>query len=79
MKLSPSKTLIGKSVSAKVAFFSSRGPSSIAPEILKVDFFFSAFMYDFGVITILCQMGLQKFQLQVNLYDPEKRKRKRGT
>ncbi|XWS50190.1 hypothetical protein CRYUN_Cryun12cG0067800 [Craigia yunnanensis] len=37
VKLSPSKTLIGKPVSAKVAFFSSRGPSSIAPEILKPD------------------------------------------
>ncbi|XVE64574.1 hypothetical protein DITRI_Ditri07aG0111300 [Diplodiscus trichospermus] len=37
VKLSHSKTLIGKPVSAKVAFFSSRGPSSIAPEILKPD------------------------------------------
>ncbi|XWS38126.1 hypothetical protein CRYUN_Cryun19dG0103500 [Craigia yunnanensis] len=37
VKLSPSKTLLGKPVSAKVAFFSSRGPSSIAPEILKPD------------------------------------------
>ncbi|WRX17888.1 Peptidase S8/S53 domain - like 10 [Theobroma cacao] len=37
VKLSPSKTLVGKPVSAKVAFFSSRGPSSIAPEILKPD------------------------------------------
>lgn len=40
VKLSPSKTLVGKPVSAKVAFFSSRGPSSIAPEILKVDLFY---------------------------------------
>ncbi|GLU17618.1 hypothetical protein SLE2022_339780 [Rubroshorea leprosula] len=37
VKLSPSKTLAGKPVSPKVAFFSSRGPSSIAPEVLKPD------------------------------------------
>ncbi|XVF12832.1 hypothetical protein REPUB_Repub08aG0154100 [Reevesia pubescens] len=37
VKLRPSKTLTGKPVSAKVAFFSSRGPSSIAPETLKPD------------------------------------------
>ncbi|TYH97935.1 hypothetical protein ES332_A12G275200v1 [Gossypium tomentosum] len=37
VKLGHSKTLVGKPVSAKVAFFSSRGPSSIAPEILKPD------------------------------------------
>lgn len=37
VKLSPSKTIVGKPVSAKVAFFSSRGPSSIAPAILKVN------------------------------------------
>ncbi|XP_022738520.1 subtilisin-like protease SBT3.8 [Durio zibethinus] len=37
VKLSPSKTLIGKPVSPNVAFFSSRGPSSIAPQILKPD------------------------------------------
>ncbi|GLT64647.1 hypothetical protein SLA2020_371270 [Shorea laevis] len=37
VKLSPSKTLVGKPVSPNVAFFSSRGPSSIAPEILKPD------------------------------------------
>ncbi|XVF51178.1 hypothetical protein PTKIN_Ptkin04bG0163600 [Pterospermum kingtungense] len=37
VKLRPSKTLVDKAVSAKVAFFSSRGPSSIAPEILKPD------------------------------------------
>ena len=36
VKLSPSKTQVGKLVSAKVAHFSSRGPSSIAPAILKV-------------------------------------------
>ncbi|GFS44535.1 subtilase family protein [Actinidia rufa] len=37
VKLSPSKTQVGKLVSAKVAHFSSRGPSSIAPAILKPD------------------------------------------
>ncbi|OVA04694.1 Peptidase S8/S53 domain [Macleaya cordata] len=37
VKLSPSKTLVGKPVSTKVAYFSSRGPSSIAPAILKPD------------------------------------------
>ncbi|XP_015866201.3 subtilisin-like protease SBT3.9 isoform X2 [Ziziphus jujuba] len=37
VKLSPSKTIVGKPVSAKVATFSSRGPNSIAPAILKPD------------------------------------------
>ncbi|CAK7357469.1 unnamed protein product [Dovyalis caffra] len=37
VKLSPSKTLVGKPVLAKVAYFSSRGPNSIAPAILKPD------------------------------------------
>ncbi|XP_058085387.1 subtilisin-like protease SBT3.9 [Magnolia sinica] len=37
VKLSPSKTLVGKPLSTKVAFFSSRGPSAIAPAILKPD------------------------------------------
>ncbi|KAL5551492.1 hypothetical protein UlMin_001668 [Ulmus minor] len=37
VKLSPSKTLVGKPVSTKVARFSSRGPNSIAPAILKPD------------------------------------------
>ncbi|XP_059662114.1 subtilisin-like protease SBT3.5 isoform X1 [Cornus florida] len=37
VKLSPSRTLVGKPVSANVAFFSSRGPRSIAPAILKPD------------------------------------------
>uniref|UniRef100_A0A5B7BM04 Putative subtilisin-like protease SBT3.5 n=1 Tax=Davidia involucrata TaxID=16924 RepID=A0A5B7BM04_DAVIN len=37
VKLSPSKTLVGKPVQAKVAYFSSRGPSSISPAILKPD------------------------------------------
>ncbi|KAL4651225.1 hypothetical protein ACB092_01G143800 [Castanea dentata] len=37
VKLSPSKTIVGKPVSPKVAYFSSRGPSSIAPAILKPD------------------------------------------
>lgn len=36
VRLSPSKTVVGKPVSAKVAFFSSRGPNSVAPAILKV-------------------------------------------
>ncbi|KAG6790725.1 hypothetical protein POTOM_006890 [Populus tomentosa] len=36
VKLSPSKTIVGKPVLAKVAHFSSRGPNSIAPAILKV-------------------------------------------
>lgn len=37
VKLSASKTIVGKTVSAKVAFFSSRGPNSKAPAILKPD------------------------------------------
>ncbi|XXG76249.1 hypothetical protein AAC387_Pa08g0639 [Persea americana] len=37
VKLSPSKTLIGKPLSVKIARFSSRGPSSLSPEILKPD------------------------------------------
>ncbi|KAM1626573.1 hypothetical protein TB2_014682 [Malus domestica] len=37
VKLSPSKTLTGKPVSTEVAYFSSRGPNSIAPTILKPD------------------------------------------
>ncbi|KAI8546106.1 hypothetical protein RHMOL_Rhmol07G0090400 [Rhododendron molle] len=36
VKLSLSRTLVGKPVSTKIAYFSSRGPSSIAPAILKV-------------------------------------------
>ncbi|KAB2608967.1 subtilisin-like protease SBT5.3 [Pyrus ussuriensis x Pyrus communis] len=37
VKLSPSKTLTGKPISTKVAYFSSRGPNAIAPAILKPD------------------------------------------
>ncbi|XXG76246.1 hypothetical protein AAC387_Pa08g0639 [Persea americana] len=37
VKLSPSKTLVGKPLSVKIARFSSRGPSSLSPEILKPD------------------------------------------
>ncbi|KAG8374507.1 hypothetical protein BUALT_Bualt10G0002000 [Buddleja alternifolia] len=37
VKLSPSITLVGKAVSAKIAKFSSRGPNTIAPSILKPD------------------------------------------
>ncbi|PQM36115.1 subtilisin-like protease SBT3.5 [Prunus yedoensis var. nudiflora] len=37
IKLSPSEQLVGKPVSTKVATFSSRGPNSIAPAILKPD------------------------------------------
>ncbi|KAJ0038391.1 hypothetical protein Pint_23848 [Pistacia integerrima] len=37
VKLSPSKTFVGKPLSAKVAIFSSRGPNSISPAILKPD------------------------------------------
>lgn len=36
VKISPSRTLVGRPVSTKVAYFSSRGPSSISPAILKV-------------------------------------------
>ena len=36
VNLSPSKTFVGEAVLAKVAYFSSRGPNSIAPAILKV-------------------------------------------
>lgn len=37
VNLSPSKTFVGEAVLAKVAYFSSRGPNSIAPAILKPD------------------------------------------
>ncbi|XP_021892838.1 subtilisin-like protease SBT3.5 [Carica papaya] len=37
VKISPSQTLTGKPVATKVATFSSRGPSSISPAILKPD------------------------------------------
>ncbi|XP_012086638.2 subtilisin-like protease SBT3.8 [Jatropha curcas] len=37
VKLSPSKTILGRPVSAKVAYFSSRGPNTLAPAILKPD------------------------------------------
>ncbi|KAF8027905.1 hypothetical protein BT93_E0738 [Corymbia citriodora subsp. variegata] len=37
VKLSQTITAVGKAVSAKVAFFSSRGPSSISPAVLKPD------------------------------------------
>ncbi|RWR87702.1 Peptidase S8/S53 domain-containing protein [Cinnamomum micranthum f. kanehirae] len=37
VKLSPSKTLVGMPLSAKIAHFSSRGPISLSPEILKPD------------------------------------------
>ena len=36
MQIKPSKTIIGKSPAPTVAYFSSRGPSTIAPDILKV-------------------------------------------
>ncbi|XP_062074028.1 subtilisin-like protease SBT3.5 isoform X2 [Humulus lupulus] len=36
-KLSPSKTVVGRPLSAQVAQFSSRGPNSIEPAILKPD------------------------------------------
>ncbi|OVA04692.1 Peptidase S8/S53 domain [Macleaya cordata] len=37
VKLSPPKTIVGKWVSPRVAYFSSRGPSSLAPAVLKPD------------------------------------------
>ncbi|XP_071725244.1 subtilisin-like protease SBT3.4 [Rutidosis leptorrhynchoides] len=37
VRIYPSRTHIGKPVSTKVAYFSSRGPNSYAPEILKPD------------------------------------------
>ncbi|KAI4311226.1 hypothetical protein MLD38_036136 [Melastoma candidum] len=37
MKLSPSRTLIGKSITPRLAFFSSRGQNYVAPAILKPD------------------------------------------
>ncbi|XP_039059018.1 subtilisin-like protease SBT3.3 [Hibiscus syriacus] len=37
VRLSPSRTYIGKPISTNVAYFSSRGPSSNAPAILKPD------------------------------------------
>ena len=35
--MSTAKTVVGRPVSAKVAYFSARGPNSIEPAILKVD------------------------------------------
>nr|XP_011470880.1 PREDICTED: subtilisin-like protease SBT3.3 [Fragaria vesca subsp. vesca] len=37
VKLTPPTTIVGKPISAKVAYFSSRGPNSAAPAILKPD------------------------------------------
>ncbi|KAI9169159.1 hypothetical protein LWI28_007909 [Acer negundo] len=37
VKFSPAKTFVGQPLSANVAYFSSRGPNSIAPAILKPD------------------------------------------
>lgn len=36
MQIKPTKTIIGKTPAPTVATFSSRGPSSITPDILKV-------------------------------------------
>ncbi|XP_010474133.1 PREDICTED: subtilisin-like protease SBT3.17 [Camelina sativa] len=36
-KISPSKTLIGQPLASRVAYFSSRGPNSVTPAILKPD------------------------------------------
>lgn len=61
VKLSPSKTIVGKPVSAIVAFFSSRGPSSIAPAILKVNWVVNLLINlwhrsTFGVAAVLAQV-----------------------
>ncbi|XP_062076888.1 subtilisin-like protease SBT3.6 isoform X2 [Humulus lupulus] len=37
VKVSPTKTTLGQEISPEVAFFSSRGPSSISPSVLKPD------------------------------------------
>ncbi|CAN6285602.1 unnamed protein product [Urochloa humidicola] len=37
VRISPSKTVVGKTPAPAVAYFSSRGPSSISPHILKPD------------------------------------------
>lgn len=39
VKIGPSKTLIGRPVPTRIAEFSSRGPSPVAPAILKVSFY----------------------------------------
>lgn len=36
VKLSKTKTVVGQQISPEVAFFSSRGPSSLSPTVLKV-------------------------------------------
>jgi len=36
VKIGPSKTVIGETTAPSVAYFSSRGPSSLSPDILKV-------------------------------------------
>lgn len=41
----PSRTYLGKPVSAKVAYFSSRGPNSIAQAILKVIAFLELILF----------------------------------
>ena len=46
VKLSPSRTLVGKPIATKVAYFSARGPSSIAPFVLKV--FLTCIICSFG-------------------------------
>ena len=47
VKLSPSKTVVGRPLSAKVAYFSSRGPNFDEPAILKV--YDTLFSYEFGL------------------------------
>ncbi|KAG6653391.1 subtilisin-like protease SBT3.7 isoform X4 [Carya illinoinensis] len=37
VKFSPTKTAVGQQISPEVAFFSSRGPSSLSPSVLKPD------------------------------------------
>lgn len=36
IKFSKTKTVVGRQLSPEVAFFSSRGPSSLSPSVLKV-------------------------------------------
>lgn len=57
VELSPSRTLVGKPLLPKVAFFSSRGPSSIAPAILKV--------YSFYFSTDFALMSYSKYSFQI--------------
>ncbi|KAG5617365.1 hypothetical protein H5410_017189 [Solanum commersonii] len=63
VKLSPTRTHIGKPVSTHIASFSSRGPNSVAPAILKPDIAAPG-------VNILAAVLLQKLRTNLNQEHP---------